>query len=376
MIFDTLYKIDENNNVRTWKMETDDIGQYCTHSGVQGGKIVTSKWKQAKPKNVGKANATTAEQQAELEVKSKYTEQLEQGGYFRSVEKAWENPMTFFEPMLAHKWEDHKAKTQFPVWSQPKLDGIRCIITKDGMKSRNGKPILAAPHIMKSLQAIFELCPTLVFDGELYNHELRNDFEKIVSLVRKVKPEEVDIQEAANLVEYHIYDIYDLQPNWDDVGFSARNYRINSIFADYIDDTRIKHVRTTRVENQEELDALYGEYLEDGYEGQMIRTNGPYEQKRSKTLLKRKEFEDKEFPIERLEEGEGNWAGAIKRAYIRLEDDRVQKSGVKGSFKYLAEVLEEADEYTFATIRFQNRTADGFLRFPVAVALWKGKRDL
>ena len=43
-------------------------------------------------------------------------------------------------------------------------------------------------HILDELQPFFNKYPDVVLDGELYNHDLKDNFEKIISLVRKQKP--------------------------------------------------------------------------------------------------------------------------------------------------------------------------------------------
>jgi DNA ligase-1 len=371
-----LFKIDENGNVRVWSMEInlENPSQYRTVSGVLNGKMVESGWKAAKPKNVGKVNATSAEHQAVLEVDRKYQDQLETGGYYESIDEAHAKVQTYFDCMLAHKWVDHKDKVTFPVFEQPKLDGIRCLGTKWDLKTRNGKPLVSTPHIHRQLQFLFESYPKIVFDGELYNHELKADFEKIVSLVRKTKPTAEDKDESSKLVDYHIYDVFD--PDRPDMTTVERAQFLYHLIGDGFQN--IVRVRLNEARNQEQLDEAYGNYLEAGYEGQMVRLDKPYEQKRSRNLLKRKEFEDAEFEIFEIESGVGNWDGYAKRVYIKLEDGTIQKSGVRGNQEYLKEVLDSANDYvgTDVTIRFQGRTSDGKLRFPVVITFWKGKRDL
>ena len=89
---------------------------------------------------------------------------------------------------------------------QPKLDGVRCLFTKDGAFSRTGKQFMNVQHIEKMLNHFFKTCPWTVLDGELYNHDLRDDFEKIISLVRKQKPTDKDRAEAHKMIQYHVYD--------------------------------------------------------------------------------------------------------------------------------------------------------------------------
>ena len=123
--------------------------------------------------------------------------------------------------------------------------------------------------------------------------------------------------------------------------------------------------------SKEHLDELYGEYVEQGYEGQMIRLDGPYENNRSPRLLKRKEFVDEEYTILGYEEGKGNRAGTIKHFKFKNKDGKGFNSNVKGTFEYLTELLEKADELIGkeATIKYFNLTPDGVPRFPYVIAI-------
>lgn len=367
-----LYKVDTKGKTRVWWMEYDHE-KYRTHSGIDGGKIVISGWQYPTGKNVGRANETTVEQQVKLEVDSEFEKKLNQGKYHYTTMNALQGA-NFHECMLADKY-DAKKHTNFPYYSQPKLDGVRCLISKDGMQSRNGKPIVSCPHILEALDPFFEKFPDAILDGELYNHNLRDNFEKIISLVRKTKPTWQDYVETSMLVEYHIYDIIM------DGTFTERLFRLNQTYAEYIwlSNQCIVMVDTTTVRNPEDVQRMLAEYLERGYEGQMLRVpDSPYEGKRSKNLIKHKEFEDAEFEVVSIIEGLGNWAGCAKAIEILLPDGTTQQSGVRGSQEMLAGVLEDADDYigTEVTVRYQNKTADGKLRFPVVVTFWKGKRDI
>ena len=113
------------------------------------------------------------------------------------------------KPMLAHKFDDSRVDWSKPVYIQPKLDGVRCLFTKHGAFSRTGKQFKNLAHIETELIPFFKDRPDLVLDGELYNHNLKNDFEKIISLVRKQKPTADDRLEAKKLVQFHVYDYID-----------------------------------------------------------------------------------------------------------------------------------------------------------------------
>jgi len=110
------------------------------------------------------------------------------------------------KPMLAHKVNNKKIDFTEPVFIQPKLDGVRCVFTKDGAYSRTGKQFHNLRHIELRLAKFFDKNPFTVLDGELYNHALRDDFEQIISLVRKQKPTDEDRRNAQNLIQYHVYD--------------------------------------------------------------------------------------------------------------------------------------------------------------------------
>ena len=82
------------------------------------------------------------------------------------------------KPMLAQKFDSNRIcfETQ-EVYIQPKLDGIRCIFTKDGAYSRAGNQFMNLEHIELKLNMFFKNNPDAILDGELYNHKLKNDFE-------------------------------------------------------------------------------------------------------------------------------------------------------------------------------------------------------
>lgn len=365
-----LYKIDTKGNIRVWWMDYDEE-RYRACSGILDGSIVESGWQYPTEKNVGKVNATSLSEQVLSEVASKYEARMYQGKYHPSIEEARKGAK-FIECMLAEKFDPKKTK-DYPYYSQPKLDGVRCLVSEDGMQTRNGKAFVSSPHIREALEKFFAEYPDYILDGELYNHDLKDDFEKIISLARKTKPTKEDLQESAEYVQYHVYDVITPEP----MTYEERMNFLNEKVLDIHYSVRV--VPTSVVSNLEEAEAKLGEYLEAGYEGQMLRKSGSaYEHRRSKSLLKHKIFEDGEYEIVEIIEGKGNWAGYAKAVEIRLPDGSTQQSGMRGKFEFAKKLFEDRDQYvgTEVTIRYQNKTADGKLRFPVAVAFWKGKRDV
>jgi DNA ligase-1 len=362
MKLDTIYKQTKTGATQEWTIEV--VGnKYRTHSGQVGGAITTNEWTVCYGKNTGKVNGTTDEEQAMKEAIAKRKLKLEKD-YHESIKKI--STKRHFEPMLADKWEDRKDKIEYPIYSQPKLDGIRCIVNKDGMWSRNGKPIISAPHIRESLSEVFDVYPDLIFDGELYADKFANDFNKIVSLVKKTKPTDDDLKESAKNIEYHIYDL----PSCNEV-FSIRmnELKVMEVHTKSFKGTKCKVVDTRLVYDIDTLMKLYEQYVEEAYEGQMLRLNNKYENKRSKSLLKHKSFVDEEYTILDIVEGEGNRTGTAGYFVFETSEGKPFKSNVKGTWEETAEMLKNRKKLIGkeATVKYFNLTPDGIPRFPYVI---------
>ena len=361
MKLETIYKKTKTGATQEWTIEVSD-NKYRTHSGQVGGQITTNVWTVVYGKNEGKANGTTDNEQALKEAIAKRTKKLE-SGYFESITNI--DTKQYFEPMLAAKWEDYKDKLTYPIYSQAKLDGIRCILTKDGMFSRNGKPIISAPHIFDSVKPLFETNPDFIFDGELYADKFANDFNKIVSLVKKTKPTADDLKESKELIEYHIYDLPSSDKN-----FIQRAYDLAILFETRSElHSHCRIVETYKVPSEDVVTELYEKYVEEGYEGQMLRLDGKYENKRSKNLLKHKSFVDEEYTILDICEGEGNRTGTAGYMVFETAEGKPFKSNVKGTWDETAEMLKNKKQLIGkqATIKYFNLTPDGIPRFPYVI---------
>ena len=362
MKLETIYIKTKTGATNEWTIEV--VGnRYRTIAGQIGGKMKISEWTIVYGKNTGKLNETTDKEQTMKEAVAKRTKKLETG-YFENIKHI--NKTQYFEPMLASKWEDSKDKITYPIFSQPKLDGIRCIVTSEGMFSRNGKPIISAPHILESLSEVFETHPNLILDGELYADKFANDFNKIVSLVKKTKPTDADLKESKKNIQYWIYDI----PN-NDIQFGDRCDRLHDLF-NYNFDDMTKHcveVETKICNDEDDVMALYEEYVDNGFEGQILRTNGKYENKRSKALLKHKSFIDEEYTIISVCEGEGNKTNMVGYMTFETADGKPFKSNVKATFEESEEMFRNRKQLIGkqATIKYFNLTPDGIPRFPYVI---------
>ena len=266
------------------------------------------------------------------------------------------------KPMLAHKVNDKRIDFSEPVFIQPKLDGVRCIFTKDGAYSRTGKQFHNLRHIELRLERFFKVQPNAVLDGELYNHALRDDFEQIISLVRKQKPNDEDRLNAQHLIQYHVYDMIAEGPSYED--------RLNWLLSSkYLWSNVVIPVETHKVNKYEEAANMhYDGFLKLGYEGSILRLNGPYEQKRSYNLQKFKDFSDDEATIVGYEAGKGKRTGTLGKFFM-MDDQGVEFGCPPGkgfNYKDLANILNNVHDYIGkrATFTYFERTKAGNYRHP------------
>ena len=379
--FNPLYKRDSKGKVRVWYMEQDG-DKYRTFDGIQDGTVKSSAWRTAKPTNVGRSNERDGVAQATFEIEAAYTKQLK-GAYYEDVADI-DKGCRYVEPMLADKYKAFE-----PGYAQPKLDGIRCVLKADGGFSREGERLPGADHIVAHLHPVFAKAPNLILDGELYNHDLKDDFNELVSLIKKGNPPADRAIDIVQNVQFHAYDIISMPG----VPFSLRTQGLQRLIA-AVQHPIIQFVPTEIVTTQDRYDALHIDWVENGYEGSMWRNSGGHYElgKRSKHLQKRKDFDDAEFEIVEIQEGEGNWAGAAKRVVcwlpnadrsIDLADKKAREentfeAGLRGKYEANAQLLAERDQHKVVTIRYFGFTPSGIPkpRFGVATRFHGAARTL
>lgn len=365
------YKVDLNGSLRMHVVEVEG-NRYRTESGLLDGARVVSEWTECFGKNVGKSNGTTDEEQAMRVAQRIRQIRLEQGDY-ENIEDAGKGKK-YFQPMLASKYDAVKSKIENKDGSfkvgfvaiQRKLDGIRLITSATlGMQSRTGKQIISAPHILRKLKPLFERYPDLILDGELYYHSKEDNFNEVISLARKTKPTEEDLRQSEEKLQYWIYDM----PSHPGT-FRERNDALNRLFeqnADILDDSFV-NVATYSINSHEQVQHYLEKFVSEGFEGAIVRLNEPYECKRSKNLLKVKQFQDEEFPILDIVEGRGNLSGCVGNVVVDV-DGKAVSAGLKFCREDAREIWENREKYIgkSAKIKYFNRTQDGSLRFPKCI---------
>lgn len=386
IVFKTLYKKSGTGTLQEWDISVrweaePSSGQYyptiVTEFGQIDGKKQTAKEYIKEGKSLGKKNATTSAEQAHREAASKWELQKKKKGYVDTVEAAQAGEVDAsvaggIFPMLAQKFEKQAEKVKYPAYVQPKFDGHRCIaIVKNGectLWSRTRKPINSVPHINRAVERLTGGADAIL-DGELYNHEYHDQFEKITKLLRPNKP-----VEGHEKVKYYIYDMPSAEFEYAD-----RWRTLNKVFAihgsiESFEDTLI-NVETYEVASESEVPLAFDRFFGQKYEGAMLRTaDNVYDghpTRRSKGLLKLKKFDDAEFEIVDVTQGIGKMAG--KAIFIcRAGNGNTFDAVMNCSLPQLQEYWENRQALIGmqVTVQFQGFTmAKCVPRFPRALRL-------
>jgi len=274
--------------------------------------------------------------------------------------------------MLAYPVSAKPIDYSKPVFIQPKLDGVRCLIQYEGngyvvAYSRTGKVWKNIDHILNELYPFFIKHPNVVLDGELYNHDFKDDFEQIISMVRKTKPTDEARAKSRDNVQFHCYDFVNRK-----MKFSTRHmWLAKNLPTSYC----VKKLVTLHANDELSAKVAHQVNLDAGYEGSIVRLDTPYQCKRSHSLRKFKDFSDAEANIVGYEEGKGKRTGTLGK-FIMQDDDGNQfgcPPGKGHNYKDLALMLANIHEYMGqrATFTYFERTKAGSYRHP----LYKCLRD-
>jgi ATP-dependent DNA ligase len=380
--FETLFAKDKNGKVKQWMIHVEEFNEFSRivySYGYINGKQIEYKLDINKGKNIGKKNETTHFEQACSDARSrwekkqnidKYVELLtdkEEYEIEKEVKDEEEKKEEIPSPMLAQDFNKHSQKIKYPCYIQPKLDGYRCVYSNGKMYSRNGKEyaIMYGSKVHKELLFLEEQFKkegkTIVLDGELYVH---NDlkFEQY-GVLRKIKMSAKD-EDVINSMEYHVYDVINGE------SFGQRLQKIKKLFKNNQQLKFVKKVDTLICNTNEDVNKYNEFFLEENYEGSMIRnSDGLYKQKyRSYDLQKYKKFDDAEFvivdytlendvlgkndsPVVWICETKDNKPFNVPSKGTREERTKLFKNGRK----YIGKML---------SVQYFGLTSDGVPRFP------------
>ena len=364
-----LYRKNSSGKLQQWQIGVDGSTIHTWHGQVDG-KLQHTHDTILLGKNEGRSNATTPEEQAISEAKSKFTK-MKKMGYVTSKESALADEVDAvieggIIPMLA---QSYKKKPKFPCYVQPKLDGIRGLHAGNGsLWSRTRHAIKCLPHLEKQHTKYFG---DQLADGEFYNHELKHDFEKITAAVTMKK----GISPHHELVQHHIYDL-----PIPDLTFRDRYAILEGIFEEIPGNSHLILVPTRLVNSHAELMKAYEDFMEMGYEGAMARDpeglyENPHAKYRSKNLQKIKEFQDAEFRIVGFYEGRGKYKGHLATFECEIDDEHGKRTfkampmGDLGKAEMMKKMFEDHSLWKgkWVTVQFQGWTrTDNKPRFPKA----------
>ena len=359
---DTLYK-KTGKTLRRWEIwvefdEKTGIAEIVTQHGVHGGELQIARVKVKQGKNQGRANATTVLEQAHAEAESKWKKQRDKG-YL----KHGEQPRPIPRPMLALEYKQFPVVNSW-VYVQPKLDGVRAL-AKHGdsgveLFSRQGKVFEHLDHIVSDLNSIRKKYKDLILDGELYVHGV--GFQNIISWVKRK-------QENTLKIQYHVYDIYSDQID-SEYGIERQNM-LRELFNSH-DFRHLRLVVTETAKTESGVARLAKKYVNEGYEGAMVRVpdTAYTPDKRSKNLLKFKNFISEEFEIIDVKDGVGK--EEKKAVFVcKTKDDKQFQCRPRGNDELRTEYFVNREKLVgqMLTVRFFEWTEDGVPRFPVGVAI-------
>jgi len=270
--------------------------------------------------------------------------------------------------MLAYPVSSKPIDYSKPVFIQPKLDGVRCLIQYNKLKcgehevvaySRTGKQWKNIAHICVELKPFFAKHPNVVLDGELYNHDFRDDFEQIISMVRKTKPTAEARVISRDNVQFHCYDFVNKK-----MKFSTRDkWLLSNLQESYC----VKLVPTNQVFREDDARVYHARNLADGYEGSIVRIDTPYQCKRSHSLRKFKDFHDSEAILVNWVEGKGKRKGTIGK-FIAIDfEGNSFGMPVMDNFKYLQDNFKTMQQWLgkTATFTYFERTKANSYRHPL-----------
>ena len=363
-----LYALASNGKIKYWEANIYNTqeGAIITYQfGYENGKYQTQEKLISDGKNIGKSNETTPFEQAYKDAESKSEKKRDSG--YQEDKTTLSTPIL---PMLAHPFDKRKHNIKWPAIMQPKIDGVRCTATLENGKvkmfTRKGKNFTVMSHIEIELRMLLERADTDNFyiDGELYSDELT--FQELAGTVRRSEND----QDTLNKIYFIVFDCFNTdKEEWT---FSDRWKFITNLYDEY-PKQNIKLIETLVVHTESQLRDKHNAYIQDGYEGIMVRNaSGNYKLGyRSADLQKLKSFIDDEYTITNYKEGEGTEAGCV--VWQCETGQRNQSFWVRpmGDRKERQELFLNGDKYlgNKLTVRYQELTDDGIPRFPVGIEI-------
>lgn len=374
--FPTIYKRTSGGKIQVWTIIAGK-DSYHTEEGVQGGKVSVNKPHTVEPKNVGKANETSAEEQAEIEALAKWEKKLKTG-YAKSVAEI--DSVAFKKPMKGYKWKEQYHKVKFPVTYQDKLNGVRYQAEDDASRSTGGEIFYTTPHIREALRPIFDAYPGIFLDGEVFNFKLKQHLNRLTEIVNvNITPKDTTpelLEESREIVQFHVFDTYGFEGISKETPWEQRYAALAKVIKKFAPEY-VFLLPYKVANNLQELMAALAKNKAEGGEGLMVRWGDcPRKEGKSTMMLKLKHYDDDEFEIVDITDGNGNWTGCAKTIRLKLNKpgtrgDTEFDSNIKGDEEWLRELFLNRKKYIGeqATTEFQHYSEYGIPQLPYVIAI-------
>ena len=357
--FETLYSRDNLNNIREWTVEQQG-NKYRVKSGIKDSdNQVVNAWTVV----TDAKNSTDTTEQAQKECLALIKKKLKTG-YSNSVDKV-DTCLSYIEPILAKGYKDYTDSVVFSKkeWGmQCKFNGVCLIASKKGLYSRKGEKFLSLEHIEKALKPFFDKYPNSFLHGELFNDDYREKLNELIKLIRKtVNVTTEDLKESEKIVKFYVYDgcFPDVKLDESASYLKRKDFIDTNVIGKY---DYCVEVKTTIPATKDELDKFFGERVDRGDEGVILRLMSmKYEHKRSKNLLKYKPLDSDEMTIVDIKSGSGNWSGKAKIITLKMKDGKVFDGVFKGTMLDAEVCLKEKNKWInqIVTIQFNGYTGLG-----------------
>ena len=257
---------------------------------------------------------------------------LDCGVQVSTANAVWSGLIKEYPVMLCSPFEQKLVdKIKFPAYVQLKMDGMRFnAIVRDGkceFRSRNGKEIQLLGNLEQEFIALAGDVDC-VFDGELLvmlpgDHQFA-DRQTGNGILNKANKGTISADQAA-LVHATVWDVIPYVLFGDGYCGTPYSTRFSSLkkLVDQIpaQDKKIWLVSSDIVENIDEANAKFEEYLALGLEGIILKDgSGAWEDKRAKHQIKFKGELECDLKIVGVEEGTGKYAGMLGAILLESSD--------------------------------------------------------
>ena len=279
---------------------------------------------------------------------------------------------TEYKVMLAPSKLADVPNLDYPILVQPKYDGFRATyIPGRGFVSRTGKKF-RNKYLDDYFSRVFEDAGNTVLDGELYVPN--TPFQELASTV---STEDAKITVQLRFAVFDAIPLDDWEKRSCGLNYASRLRLLRQVVNRISDYTKVLDSPTDKVNNSAELVKLYRNYLTDGLEGVMIKSeNGPYHWGRvgfgKQTLLKLKPFKSEDLKVTGMFDGKGKLEGTIGGIICDFAGNAV-RVGTGFSMSDRATISQDKNGHIgkIAEIKYLEKTKDGkSLRHPV-FARWR-----